>query len=166
MHVTVPHAAFTDGITSTDAFVQRIGCLVPVALYFLLQVGEYTNPRTVLKDGKHVCATRTKQFVVGNVVFFQNVVVNPRTAPLETLLTPDLATLKISNQKNGQMGQTIMHHSTGSAICPTKALSHIVHSILSEGGTDHTLLCAVGDKGTWTPVEPCHIIDAVRDTAR
>ena len=46
--VTVPHSAFTDGITSTDPFVRRIGCLILVAFYFLLRVGEYTKPRTVV----------------------------------------------------------------------------------------------------------------------
>ena len=69
--VTVHHAAFTDGITSTDPFVRRIGCLILVGFYFLLRVGEYTKPRTVVKDGKHVRATRTKQFVVGDVGFFK-----------------------------------------------------------------------------------------------
>ena len=68
--VTVPHAAFTDGITFTDPFVRRIGCLIIADFYFLLRVGEYTKPRTVVKDGKHVRATRTKQFVVGDVGFF------------------------------------------------------------------------------------------------
>ena len=99
--VTVPHAAFTDGITSTDPFVRRIRCLILVAFYFLLQVVKYTKPRTVVKDVRRVRATRTKQFVVGNVVFFHNGVVIPRTEPLSTLLTADLATLKIPNQKNG-----------------------------------------------------------------
>ena len=68
--ITVPHSAFTDGITYTDPFVRHIGCLIPVAFYFLLQVGEYTKPHTVVKDGKRVRENRTKQFVVGNVGFF------------------------------------------------------------------------------------------------
>ena len=55
-------------VTSTDPFVRRIGCLILVGFYFLLRVGEYTKPRTVVKDGKCVRATRTKQFVVGNDV--------------------------------------------------------------------------------------------------
>ena len=99
--VTVPHSAFTDGIISTDPFVRLIGCLILVDFYFLLRVGEYTKPRTVVKDGKRVCVTRTKQFVVLNVGFYHNGVVIPRTAPLATFLTVDHATLKISNQKNG-----------------------------------------------------------------
>ena len=85
---------------------------------------------------------------------------------LATLLTADLETLKISNQKNGQMGQTITQHSTGSALCPINALAHIVHAILSERGTYDTLLFSVGNKGTCNPVEPCHIIDAERNTAK
>ena len=90
----------------------------------------------------------------------------PCMEPLTTLITADLATLKISNQKNGKMGQTITQHSTGSYLCPIKALAHIVHYILSEGGTNDTLLCSVGDKESWTLVEPCHIIDAVRGTEK
>ena len=162
--ITISHATFTDGIKSTNPFVRRIGCLIPVAFYFLLRVGEYTKPHTVVKDGKRVRATRTKKFVAGNVGFFHNGVAITRMTPLATLLTADIETLKILNQKNGQMGQTITQHSTGSALCPIKSLAHIVHGILSEGGTNDTLLCSVGYKGSFTPVEPCHIIDAVRDT--
>ena len=110
--------------------------------------------------------TRTKKIVVGNVGFFHNGVFITGTATLATLLIADLATLKISNQKNGKMGQTITQHSTGSYLCPIKALAHIVHYILSEGGTNDTLLCSVGYKGSFTPVEPCHIIDALRDTEK
>ena len=77
--VTVHHAAFTDGITYTDPFVRHIGCLIPVAFYFLLRVGEYTKPRTVVKDGKRVRTTRTKKIVVGNVGFFHTGVVIPCT---------------------------------------------------------------------------------------
>ena len=31
--VTVPHADFTDSITSTNPFVRRLGCLIPVAFF-------------------------------------------------------------------------------------------------------------------------------------
>ena len=118
------------------------------------------------KDGKRVRTTRTKKIVVGNVGFFHNNVVILCTAHLATLLTADLATMKISNQKNGRMGQTITQHSTASALCPIQALSHIVHIIISKGGTDDTLLFSVGYKGTWNLVEPCLIIDAVRNTSK
>ena len=68
--VTFPHAAFTDGITSTDPFVRRIICLILVAFYFLLRVREYTKPRTVVKDCKRVRATITKKFVMENVGYY------------------------------------------------------------------------------------------------
>ena len=99
--------------------------------------------------------------------FFHNDVIDsPERHPWATLLTADPATLKISDHKNGRMGQNITRHSTGSALCPIKALAHIVHDILSEGGTHDIFVCSVSDKGTSTPVEPCHIIDAARDTAK
>ena len=114
-----------------------------VAFYFLLHVGEYTKPRFAVQNGKRVPATRTKQFVVGNVGFFKNGVVIPRTSPRDVILTADLAVLKITNQKNGRMGQTITQHTSGTAACPVAALAHIVHDILSNGGNEDTLLCSV-----------------------
>ena len=111
-----------------------------VALYFIQRVGEYTKPRTLCRDGKRVPATRTKQFMVGSVGFFHDGVIIPRTSLINVLPTADLATLKISNQNNGQMGQTITQHATDRVMCPVRELSHIVHNILSEGGDDKTLL--------------------------
>ena len=96
-----------------------------------------------MQNGKRVPATRTKQFVVGNVSFFRIGKIIKRNSPLDKLLMADIAVLKITNQKNGQMGQTITQHATNDAHCPVKALAHIVHNILSAGGTDKTLLCAV-----------------------
>ena len=79
--------------------MRRIGCLVLVALYFLLWVGEYTKPRFVVRDGEKVPATRTKQFVIENIGLFSNVMVIPHSYPLDVLLTADLAVMKISNKK-------------------------------------------------------------------
>ena len=97
--VTLPHKAYTDGLASPDPFIRRTGCLILVLFYFLLRVGEYTKPKTSIQNGKRVSATRTKQFVVGNVGFFRNGVLMPRNSPLDVLLTADLAVLKISNKK-------------------------------------------------------------------
>ena len=114
-----------------------------VAFYFLLHVGEYTKPQTVCHDGKRVPATRTKLFVVINVGFFLNGVIVPQTLMLDVLLAADLVVLKISNQKNGRMGQTIMKHATSKLMCPVRALAHIVHDMLSEEGNENTLLFPV-----------------------
>ena len=68
-----------------------------MAFYFLLRVGEYTKPRFVVRDGKKVPATRTKQFVIENIVLFRNGMVIPLSSPLDVLQTADLAVIKISN---------------------------------------------------------------------
>ena len=114
-----------------------------VEFYFLLRVGEYTKPRTVSCNGKRVLAKRTKQFVVGNVVFFRDGVIVPQTLLLDVLHTANLATLKISNQNNGQMGQTITQHATDRVMCPVLALPHIVQDILRKVGDNKILLCLV-----------------------
>ena len=99
--VTVPHESYKRAIASTDPLVKRAGCLMMVAYYFLLRVGEYTKPRLARRDGKMVPATRTKQFTAGNVGFFKEGKILDRASPLDTLLSADLATLKITNQKMG-----------------------------------------------------------------
>ena len=146
-------------------FVKLTGCLIITAFYFLLRVGEYTKPRTVMRDGKQVSETRTKKFIVGNVGFFCNRVKIPRTPVLSKLLREDIVVLKISNQKNRRMGQTITQHATSNTEFPAKVLAHIVNDILSNGGDDNTLICSVLVKGTWTPVQPHHIVTTVRKTA-
>ena len=55
------------------------------------------------------------------------------------LLQCDAATLKIYNQKNGKMEQTI--EATGDdESCPVQALAYRVHHILSNGGNGAILL--------------------------
>ena len=63
------------------------------------------------------------------------------------------------------MGQTVTQHATGTLECPVLALAHIIHEILSNGGTNDTLLCSVWDGTGWLDLEPCHIINMVRNTA-
>ena len=58
--VTLPHKAYTDGLASPEPFNRRTGCLILVAFYFLLKVGEYTKPETSIQNGKRVSATHTK----------------------------------------------------------------------------------------------------------
>ena len=134
-------------------------------LYFLLNVGKYTRPPTVLQNSKWVLATQTKQYTVGNVGFFRNGKVVFCNSSLHTLINSDLAVLKIANQKNGPMGQTITQHVTNEPVCPTKALAHLVHHIKSNGGDDDTLLCSFYDSQTWGTVESKDIINTVRHSA-
>ena len=110
---------------------------------------------------KRFSATRTKQFVVGNVGFFHNGMIIPRNSPLDVLLTADLAVLKISNNKNDRMGQTMTQHATGITMFPVHALAHIVYNILAAGVDESTLLCLVAKHGYWIPMESHRIIAAV-----
>ena len=135
--------------------------LVAVAFFYLFRVGEYTNPRRVKVNGKWQHATRTRQFRVQDVFFFKNGEVLPRSSPLQVLLTAGSATLKISNQKNGKMGQTIHQESTGlhGAVA---GLARRVHHILSNGGSDTQLLCDVKVKGLWKSVSRQAIVSIIK----
>ena len=164
--VAVPKRAFDNNIHSSDPVARRTGCLVFVAFFYFLRVGEYTRPRFAVRNRKRVPATRTRQFVVGNVGFFKNGKVIKRTARLRDLLNADLAVLKITNQKNGRMGQTITQHATGGDHCPVKALAHIVYEILTTGGSDNTLLCSVKVGETWQDVTSQNVVTMVRQVAR
>ena len=114
----------------------------------------------MIRNGKRLPATRTKQFIVGNIGLFKSGVVIPRTSPLEVLLTADLAAMKISNH------QTIAQHTTGTTEWPVTALAHIVHDILSNGGNDDTLMFLVWNGAKWENVEVHNVINMVRDTIK
>ena len=134
-----------------------------VAFYFLLRVGEYTKPRFTIRNGKKVAAPRTKQFSVGNVGFFKDGNVIDRSSSLNILRTADLVVLKITNQKNGRMGQTITQHASGTSACPVSALAVIVHDTLTNGGNDDTLLCSVNTGAAWVDIKAAQMVAAVRE---
>ena len=142
--------------------------LAIIAFYYLLRVGEYTKPRKLKVNGKWQCATRTVQFQIKNVGFFHNNHVVSRSAPLTTLLQCTSATLRITNQKNGRMGQTMHHETIDKAHGPVQALARRVHHILSHGGSDETLLCDYKPTPTspWTSVTSNDMVMVVRSAAR
>ena len=119
-----------------------------------------------MQNIKPVPATRTKQFVVGNVGFFKDGKAVKRNSPFAKLLMANLAVLKITNQKNGCMGQTITQHATTTPHFPVKTLAHIVHDILLLGGTDATLICLVRMGTKWQDVTSQNMVVMVRQTAR
>ena len=88
-----------------------------------------------------------------------------RNESLDRLLEADLATLKISNQKNGRIGKTLHQESTGTKVAVT-SLSHRVHHILSNGGTEYNLLCDVCYNGSWTEVTSGYIVRSVRTASK
>jgi hypothetical protein len=164
--INVPNACYQAGIKSTDQKLRTTSCLVLVAFYYLLRVGEYTKPRFVTRNGKKERATRTKQFSVQNVGFFKDGHIISRHSSLEVLLTCDAATLKITNQKNGRMGETVHQKSNGTDTCPVKALAHLVHHILSNNGTEERLLCDYKSDDSWSSIMSSDIIACVRNAAK
>ena len=161
--IAVPNLSYEAGMKNGSPREQSIGCLTLIAFYFLLRVGEYTQPKFVYRRGEKIRATRTKQFNVGNVGFFKDGRILPRNSPIDILLQSDSATLKITNQKNGRMGETIHQEQVKDSMqCPVKALAYRVHHILSNGGTTNTLLCTYFDKGEEHTIRAPDIVAAVR----
>jgi hypothetical protein len=165
--ITVPNLCYNSAMRdSATPLEQASGQLSLIAFYYLLRVGEYTKPRFTTRNGRQERSTRTRQFTVGNVGFFKDGAVLPRTSPLNILLTADAATLKISNQKNGRMGETIHQKAIDKPECPVKALAYRVHSILENNGNCDSLLCKYGEHTENTHVTSKDIIKLIRAAAQ
>ncbi len=163
--LTVPEEAHRLGTATGDALQMAAGELAIIAFYFLLRSGEYTKPRKVRRNGKWVRATRTKQFRVGDIGFWKDGKPLSRLSSLQTLLSADSATMKISNQKNGRVGETIHHQSTGDNGAVAQ-LARRVHHILSHGGTEENLICDVCVDDNWISVEGSHMVALIRFAAK
>ena len=164
--IAVPNQCIQMTQHSTDMANITTADLIIIAFYYLLRVGEYTKPKLIQRNGKKVPATRTKQFSVGNVGFFKNNAVLARTSALSCLLQADSCTLKITNQKNGRMGDTIHQRAVPGPLCPIKAVARRVHHILSNNGTTERLLCEYFEAGEWHSIESKQIIAMVRLAAK
>jgi hypothetical protein len=165
--ITVVNRCFETAVQSDEPRVQAIGQLALIAFYFLLRVGEYTKPKFFVQNGIKRRATRTKQFTYANVGFFKDNAIVPRSSSLETLLTCDSATLKISNQKNGRMGCTIHQKATGTDCCPIKALAYRINHINVFGGaSQERLLCDYCENDEWHSATSKDIITIVRLSAK
>jgi hypothetical protein len=156
----------TQGYKSTSPTNQAIGDLGVVAFYYLLRVGEYTKPKYTITNGTKKRATRTVQFRVADIGFFYKNKVLSRSSPLKKLLKATSCTLKITNQKNGRMGQTIHHHAIHTKTCPIQALARRVNHILSNGGSSDNLICDVYEKTGWTQITSKQMIDNIRGAVR
>ena len=163
--VSLIHYIHKTSTSSSSPLTAATADLSIIAFYYLLRVGEYTQPRKVKVNGKWHRATRTQQFQVGDIGFFKDGKVLSRKSPLKALLQADSATLKISNQKNGRMGQTIHHESTGPSGA-VAALARRIHHILHHGGKESDLICAVFQNNTWVSVTNTNVITLLRAAAK
>ena len=163
--VTVIQTLHKTAYKSTSPQLQTISDLASIAFYYLLRVGEYTRPRTTRKNGRIVRATRTVQFTIGDIGFFKDGKILPRHSPLSTLITATGATLKITNQKNGRMGETVHHETVDVAHGPVQALARRVHHVLANGGDETTTLCDyLSEDGIWCSVTPSDMRQQLRAT--
>ena len=84
---------------------------------------------------------------------------------MNTLLEVDSETLKISKKKNGRMGQTLHHKSTGRKRAMT-ALERRVYHIIINKGTKANLICDVWRSEAWTEFTRGEITRVVITTAK
>ena len=162
--IEVPENMANTAYLSDHPLLQAIADLALIAFYYLLRVGEYTAPAFVIRNGQRIRTTRTVQFTVGDIGFHKDNKVVPRRSPFAVLLACDQCTYKITNQKNGRMGQTISHETIIDNVHgPVKASARRVHHILSNGGNEDTIISAVlKDNGTWTSVTPAQMRSGLR----
>ena len=141
--VAVPKHMLATGQTLNNPLDLAIGDLAIIAFFFLLRIGEYTRPTVDIRTNKpKINAKRTVQFRISDIGFFKNSKILPRRSPLKLLLTADEVTLKITNQKNGAMGQVIHHKATNDPTdCPVQAVARRVHHILENNGNSHSCIC-------------------------
>ncbi|GFH56601.1 hypothetical protein CTEN210_13077 [Chaetoceros tenuissimus] len=100
-------------------------------------------------------ATHTKQFTVADVGFWKD----------KKVLSRKEATLKITNQKNGKMGQTIHHSKADKAnVNAVAELNEKVHHLLSNRGNKSQLLSYYWDDASkqWQTVTPKDMITEIR----
>ena len=169
--VTITEAALRhDNNTShrnrRNARVEVIGDLVCIAFYYLLQVGEYTNPYG--KNDKSR-PTLTKPFRVSDITFrnAQGRLI-PNSASLPTLLTAVEATMRIPNQKNGVKGQCIHNECTGNEFSPVKCLARRVHHIMSREGNQDMEIYKYKHptRNQWHYISPTQINAEIKQQAK
>ena len=83
-------------------------------------------------------------------------------------LSLQTSTLKITNKKNGRMGQTITHQTVANNDHgPIIAIACRIHHILSQGGSEENLLCDyINIDGVWTLVTSNDLQVSLRLTIR
>jgi len=155
--VAIPNWIYQTSRQSKNPHIRAIGELSLMAFFFLLHVGEYTHNNSTRN-------TRTKPFRLSDVVFYHKQ--NPiRLQGLQHHPSlPDLVRLKIDNQKNGKRDQIVSHHAIQHPCCPVKACTARILTLLKDGATNDTLICAyrTTPKSPFSHVSNDDIVQAVR----
>ena len=127
-----------------------------MAFFFLLRVGEYTLPpenRT----------TRTVQFRVCDIRFWQGQTLLPPTSGEAILAAASSVTLIMDNQKNGKRGDIIHQEACHADFCPVRSTAARVSAIMA---LNMPLDTPVSYVQPGIHVQPLHILHAVRRGAR
>ena len=168
--VAVVKKAFETAQKSNCPKTKATADLIIIAFYYLLRVGEYTKPRYKNYNGKRIKSSRTVQFSVKDVGFHKDTnVLDPAKISSDLLLECTSATMRIGNQKNGRMGQTIHQEAIKDVDDgPTQAMARRISQILADGGNGDTLICDYKTTldGPWLSVTANDIISMVRDTVK
>ncbi len=173
--VQVVEMMYTLALKSGSEKDLAVADLAILAFYYLLRVGEYTKPKFVTVNGEKKKATRTVQFRLRDVGFFaKDTLINfwelTGQKLLDSLLHCTGGVLKITNQKNGRMGQTIFHEAIEDKLDgPTQALARRVHHIISNGGTQDSLLCQYKSdpsQDEWEFITSRDIVAALRTSVK
>eukprot|EP00957_Ditylum_brightwellii_P101085 7704167-Ditylum_brightwellii.AAC.1 len=164
--VEVPIECFKQAYGTADNGAHVAADLALIAFSFLLRVVKYTLPRKVKRNGKWKRVARTVQFQLNNVGFYKEGHLLPRDAPLNVLLQANAVTLKITNQKNGYMGQTIYLPTIDKEHSPVKVLARRVHHILRNRGIDEDLICMFESNGKLVAVTPTAMIKQLQEAVK
>ena len=105
--VDVPEADMNLDYITSNTRAHAVGDLITVEFYFLLRSGEYIRPHMVQQYLQMVHAARTKQFCVMDIGFWKEGKILSRNSEFHILDQAGVVTLKISNQNNVRMGQTL-----------------------------------------------------------
>lgn len=96
--------------------LQTMANLTNIKFFYLLWGGEYTYQDPALHQ-------QSQQFQVADITFWDNnntIILS--SAPLTKLIMAQVATLHVTNQKNGVRGQVIHNAAIHSAACPVRLL--------------------------------------------
>lgn len=133
-----------------------IADLVVVAFFFLLRVCEYTQSSR---------RTRTVPLRRQDIQLWHRKRLVPHSAPLHQLLRADAVTINLENQKNGQRGAIVHHHTTGNAkFDPVRSMARLVYEI--QNMPESTPLGTFrSSTSTIDRIRPSDIVDAIRFAA-
>jgi hypothetical protein len=131
--------------------------LMVLAFFFLLRVGEYICSSPAAQRKRRTVPLRKQ-----DVQLWQGDTKLDHNAPLPVLMTANKVSMALENQKNGQKGKPLTHHSTGdSRFCPVKATTRRLDHL--RGLPPTTPLCTYWDtKGKLMQLRP----NAVKPTVQ